>query len=374
MGRIYLDNAATTKPLTEAVEAATSVITKEYGNPSSRHSMGLEAEKIIKSARKAVAARLGVNASNLYFTSGGTESNNIAIIGSALAFRKRGRILTTKIEHKSVLNPFNYLKGEGFEIDFIDVDANGSVNLEDLKDKLSEDVQLVSMMFVNNEVGTIQPLDKAYEIIKSQSNALFHVDAVQGFCKINKRIKADLISASAHKIGGLKGAGALYIADKVKTKPLFYGGGQELGIRVGTENVPAIAAFGAACKVINIEENFCKVNELNTILRGIKHAKILSPADASPYILCLAFERVKSEVLLHSLEEKGVFVSSGSACSSNRPEPNHVLTAMGCPKGDVDSSIRISLSPENTVEEIQKAVDIVSLTARGLMRIMGVKI
>ena len=373
MERIYLDNASTTKPCTQAVEAAMSAITEGYGNPSSRHLMGLEAERTIKGARKAVATRLGVNAGNLYFTSGGTESNNLAIIGSSMAFRQKGRILTTRIEHKSVLNPFAYLEKEGFIVDYIDVDKHGVVNLNALEDKLCQDVQLVSMMMVNNEIGSIQPIEQAYQIIKNKSNALFHVDAVQGLCKINQRIKADLISVSAHKIGGLKGCGALYIADKVKIKPLFYGGGQEQGVRVGTENVPSIAAFGAACRAIDIEGNYCKVKELNTILRSIEGAEILSPIDASPYILSIGFAGAKSEVLLHSLEQKGIYVSSGSACSSNKQEQSHVLTAMGCSRSIVDSSIRISLCGYNTLEEVKQAVIIISQTAKELVKIIGAK-
>ena len=347
---IYLDNASTTKPNIEAQEAVIATFS-DFGNPSSLHGLGLKAEKMITLAKENIARVLGVSAQNIYFTSGGTESNNTAILGYCLANKKRGNhVITTKIEHPSVLEPFRILEKNGFGVTYLDVNENGEISLDDLENALTDDTIFVSVMAVNNETGTIQPFDKIKAVMKKKSpKAVLHTDAVQGFLKVDIKPKAtgiDLLSISAHKIGGIKGTGALYIADNVHISPLIAGGGQQTNIRSGTENVAGIAAFGAAvASYVPVEKNIRE--ELKTkILENIDNIKINGCENNSGYVLNVSFLGIKAEILLHSLEAKGIYVSTGSACSSNKPMPSHVLSAMGCSKKEIEGAIRFSFSGE----------------------------
>ncbi len=343
---IYLDNAATTKPYDAAISAAKEAL-ECFGNPSSLHRIGMDAEKIISKARETVAHKLFTEPKNIYFTSGGTESNNTAIKGYAEANRKRGmHLVTTKIEHPSVLEAFKYLEKLGFEVTYIGANADGTVSLEEFENALRADTVLVSVMAVNNETGVIQPIDRLKPIMKEKSPlAVLHSDCVQSFCKIPvipKKCGIDMLSVSAHKIHALKGTGALYIADNVRILPLLNGGGQEKSLRSGTENVVGIAAFSGAIGAFSgIGQE--KRNELmRKILDNIPDAKVNGTAGNSGYILNMSFPGIKSEVLLHSLEAKGIFVSTGSACSSHKPQPSHVLTAMGVKREDIEGAVRFS--------------------------------
>ena len=370
---IYLDNASTTKPSIAAVNAANETFDINFGNPSSRHTLGFNAEKAVKNARGIIADALSVPAGEVYFTSCGSESNNMAIFGSLAAMRGKGRVITSKVEHKSVLNVFKELENDGYDVIYIGCDNSGIINLNELSDALTDDTQLVSIMHVNNEVGAIQPINKIYDLVKSKTKALLHVDNIQGFCKIPGKLNADMISISAHKIGGLKGCGALYIKKGIRIKPLIYGGGQENALRSGTENVPGICAFGGAVSSIYVNNNFEKVTVLNAEMRKIEIGEILSDEKCSPYILAIAFEGLKSEVLLNALAMRGVYVSSGSACASNHPELSHVLLSMGVRKNLIDSTIRISFSPDMTIEDITEARKIIEEEASKLIMIMKVR-
>ena len=338
----YLDNAATTRATHTVIDKVNQIMTECYGNPSSLHTMGIEAEREVLAARRKVADMLGKDFKEIYFTSGGTESNNIAIFGT---LPRGGHVITTKIEHKSVLEPL-----KKFEVDLVNVNRDGVVDLDHFESLLRDDTKLVSIMHVNNEVGTIQPIREIAELLRGR-NTLYHVDAVQSFCKFDTRLPADLISMSGHKIGGLKGAGALYVRSGVNIKPLTIGGGQEKGLRSGTENVPGIAALGAACQMMNYDYVAKLKAEMLRLLPS--EATIISPYNASPYVLSIAFKGIRSEILLHSLERHGVYVSSGSACGLN--QPSHVVTAMGHPREIVDGVIRISFAPWNTMEEVEYA-------------------
>ncbi len=370
---IYLDNAATTKPIKSAIDAANNAFNIDFGNPSSRHTLGFNAEKAVKNARTAIANVLSVPNGDIYFTSCGSESNNMAILGSLPLMRGKGKVITSKIEHKSVLNVFKELEHMGYDVKYIGCDKFGMIDLNELSENLDGNTQLVSIMHVNNEVGAIQPINHIHDLVKSKSKALLHVDNVQGFCKIPSKINADMISISAHKIGGLKGCGALYVKNGIRIKPLIMGGGQEGGLRSGTENVPGICAFGSAVNVINVNDNYEKVSVLNNEMRKISIGQILSDDNCSPYILAVAFEGLKSEVLLNALAMRGVYVSSGSACASNHPELSHVLLSMGINKNQIDSTIRISFSPDMPVEDVIEARGVIEEEASKLIRIMKVR-
>jgi cysteine desulfurase len=348
---IYLDNASTTKPK-EFVKSAILSALDNFGNPSSLHSLGLDAEKVIKEARRTVAKELLADEKNIYFTSGGTESNNTAILGYALANAKRGKhLITTKIEHPSVLEPFKYLEKLGFSVTYLGVTESGAISLEEFAKELRDDTILVSVMAVNNETGVIQPFDKLKEIMKRKSPAaVLHSDCVQAFCKIPlcpKKCGIDMLSASAHKIHALKGTGALYVADGIHINPLILGGGQERGLRSGTENTAGILAFSEAIK------GFTKIGQekrtilMKKILENIPNAKVNGTLENSGYILNMSFSGIKAEILLHSLEMRGIFVSTGSACSSNKPQPSHVLTAMGVSRENIDGAIRFSFCDDD---------------------------
>ena len=373
MMKVYLDNAATTKPYREVVDKMNDVLTDDYGNPSSMHIKGYEAEKYLKEARTIISKLLKVDAKEIYFTSGGTESNNMALIGAALANKRRGKhIISTRIEHASVYNPLLFLQEFGFEVDFINVDNNGIIIEDELRNALREDTILVSTMYVNNEVGAIQDIAKLSKIIKDYNKEIvYHVDAIQAFGKMKifpKKLGVDLLSISGHKIHGPKGSGVLYIKDKTKIRNIVHGGGQEKDFRSGTENVPAIAGLGKAAELIyeDFNVNTDKMYELKKyMIEGLNKLEdvTVNAIDfndirmTAPHIVSASFRGIRSEVLLHSLEEKGVYVSAGSACASNHPQISGTLKAINVKQDLLDSTIRFSFSTTTTKEDVDYALE-----------------
>lgn len=371
----YMDNSATTECFNEVVDAVTKEMTISYGNPSSMHLKGVEAEKQVRRARETIAATLKVKEKEIYFTSGGTESDNMALIGVARAYKRSGKhIVTTKIEHAAILQTAAFLEEEGYEITYLSVDRTGRVNLEELENAIREDTILVSVMGVNNEIGTVEPLEEIGKIIKSQNcKTLFHVDAVQAYGKIKilpKKMGIDLLSVSAHKIHGPKGAGFLYVAENVKMKPLINGGGQQKNLRSGTENVLGIVGTEAAVKKIfaNFDEDTKRMKEYrHFMIEKLKEIDgiYINGADeehSAPHIISVSVDKVRAEVLLHALEEKGVYVSSGSACASNKPAISETLKAINVKKEHLDSTIRFSLCVNTTKEEAEYAIQCLSET------------
>ncbi len=364
---IYFDNSATTKPYDEVAAAVFDTMKNNYGNPSSLHKLGIEAERAVKQAKERVAAALKVSPGEIFFTSGGTESDNIAILGVAKASRGR-HIISTPLEHPAVLNTLSELESRGYHVDYAPVGKDGKVILSEFKKLIRPDTILVTAMLVNNEIGTIEPVAEMSRILKSKNpRAVFHVDAVQGFGKIHMTadsLGADLISLSSHKIHGPKGMGALYIRKGTRLRPIMFGGGQQQGIRSGTENVPGIVGFGLAAKiaVTDLNEKTAKMEKLKTRLRNeiknsIDNIMINTPENNAPHILNVSFGGVKAEVVLHSLEMQDIYVSSGSACSSHKKEPSYVLTEIGVPRQMIDGSIRFSLSEFNTEEDVDTTVE-----------------
>ncbi|MDO4942058.1 MAG: cysteine desulfurase family protein [Lachnospiraceae bacterium] len=361
----YFDNGATTKVFPQVKDIMIEAMELDYGNPSSMHMKGVRAEQYIKDSREVIARSLKVEPKEIIFTSGGTESNNMALIGSAMAHIRRGRhIISTRIEHASVYNPLFYLEEQGFEITWLPVDDHGIVQLDALKAAIRPDTILVSIMHVNNEIGAVQPIAEIGEIIKKANrNIIFHVDAIQGYGKYHiypKRWKIDLLSVSGHKIHGPKGIGFLYRKDKIKIHPLILGGGQQKGMRSGTENVPGIAGLGMAAKLI-YEDHDKKMLHIRTlkdhfIEEAMKLSDVRNNSGEAPHIASISFKGVRSEVLLHALEEKGVYVSSGSACSSNKPAISGTLKAIGLTKEYYDSTLRFSFCVFNTIEEVDYAI------------------
>lgn len=364
---VYFDNAATTKIIPEVREIMLETMDVEYGNPSSMHLKGVEAEKYIRYAKDVISGQLKCESKEITFTSGGTESNNLALIGIALANKRAGNhIITTGIEHASVYNPILYLQELGFHITFLKVDSSGKVDLDDLRNSLCEDTILVSTMAVNNEIGAIEPIEEIAKIIKAYNkDIIYHVDAVQAFGKMviyPKRIGVDAMSISGHKIHGPKGSGALFVKEGVKIKPILYGGGQEKGLRSGTENTAAIAGIGKAAEVMygRLQEN-CQAMELvkKTLLEGaMELPDVINHSGEASHIVSLSFKGVRSEVLLHALEDKGIYVSAGSACSSNHPAVSGVLKAIGLEKELLESTLRFSFCEYNTVEEAEYVVKV----------------
>jgi len=362
---VYLDNSATTRCFDNVAELAAKVMTLDYGNPSSMHNKGVDGEKYLRHAREVIAKNLKVNEKEILFTSGGTESDNMALIGTAFANQRAGRhLITTQIEHPAVLQAMQYLEKQDFEVTYLPVDANGQVKLEELQRSLRKDTILVSIMHTNNEIGSLQPIAEAGAIIKRfNPSIVFHVDAVQGYGKFRiqpKRMNIDLLSVSAHKIHGPKGIGFLYINEKIKIHPIIFGGGQQKGMRSGTENVPAIAGMALAIETIyqNLDKEVEKLYQLkqhfiNGVMK-IEDVKIngLTGRDSAPHVVSVSVRGVRSEVLLHALEDKGIFVSAGSACASNKPSVSATLQAIGVEKDLLDSTIRFSFSVFTTVEEI----------------------
>jgi len=362
---IYLDNSATTKPCKEAVEAAVSAMENCYGNPSSLYEFGMQAEDIVTEARQNIAKALCAREDEIYFTSCGSESNNTAIFGAAELLHRRGKhIVTTTIEHPSVLEPISALEQKGYEITRIAPEKNGNICAEEFEKAIREDTVLVSVMYVNNEVGSILPVEKLKGICKkNSSNALVHIDCVQAFGKIGINVAAlgaDLISISAHKIHGIKGTGALFVKKGVRLPGLILGGGQEKGLRSGTEAVPAIAAFGAAVKALpdlkSASEKVLKIkNYCIERLKLFENVVINSPEASSPYILNFSFSGYRSETVLHHLERYFVCVSSGSACSKGKG--SYVLREMGLNQSLVDSAVRLSFSRETTLSDIDEFIE-----------------
>lgn len=374
-----MDNSATTKVCDAAVKAMVEAMTENFGNPSSLHRKGIEAEKKMEEARKVIADTLQVKSSEIYFTSGGTESNNLAIKGSAYSMHRRGNhIITTNIEHPSVLECFKRLEKEGFKTTYLQVDREGKINLEELKEKLTLDTILVSIMYVNSEVGSIMPIKEAGDIIKTKSNAIFHVDAVQAFGKIplvNNLDNIDLLSISGHKVNGPKGIGGLFVSDDIQIASLFDGGGQEKNLRSGTENMPGIVGFGEAVKMMR--ENFThwhdKMFKLKQrlqqgILEEISDVVINGPVKGAPHILNVSFLGTRGEVLLHALESKGIYVSTGSACSSNKKGKSHVLLAMGKNDDEIDGALRFSLSPFLSFDDIDYTVNVLKTSVKEIRK------
>lgn len=362
---VYLDNSATTKCFEEVAQFMTKILCEDYGNPSSMHRKGFVAERYIKDAKDIFARILKVNAKELYFTSGGTEADNLALIGCALANKRSGNhIITTKIEHPAVLEPLAYLEKQGFEVTYLPVDENGVLRLKDLEAAMTPNTILVSIMHTNNEIGALQPIVEAGKIIKKVNpKCLFHVDAVQGFGKAKiypKKMLVDLLSVSSHKIHGPKGVGLLYVDEKVKILPIQFGGGQQKNIRSGTENVAGIAGMAMAADMLykNLDEEVIQLYELKKyFVEGLKQipdtqVNGLTDAYSAPHIISFSVAGVRSEVLLHSLEDKGIYVSAGSACASNHPQTSKTLMAIGLDKKLWDSTIRFSMSVFTTKEEI----------------------
>ena len=366
----YLDNSATTKAFDEVIEAVKSEMSEYYGNPSSMHIKGFEAEKKIKETTKIIASTLKCDESEIIYTSGGTEADNMALIGISRAYKRSGKhIITSSIEHAAVLQSAEFLKEEGYEITYLSTDSKGVINLEELENSIREDTILVSVMGVNNEIGTVEPIEKISEIIKKKNpNTLFHVDAVQAYGKIKltpKKMGIDLLSVSGHKIHGPKGIGFLYVSYKVKIKPIIFGGGQQKNMRSGTENVCGIMGLGAAVKRIfdNFDEDTARMRELREyMIKGLKECDgvTINGADeegSAPHIVSASVKGVRAEVLLHSLEEKGIYISSGSACASNKPAVSATLKAIGVDKDLLDSTVRFSFSVLTTKDEIDYALE-----------------
>ncbi|MBD5471423.1 MAG: cysteine desulfurase [Lachnospiraceae bacterium] len=362
---VYLDNSATTRCFDQVAELMAHIMCEDYGNPSSLHRKGVQAEKYTRYAKEVIAGNLKVNEKEIFFTSGGTESDNLALIGCARANCRSGRhLITTQVEHPAVLQTMKHLEEEGFRVTYLPVDKTGCIRLEDLERAITGETILVSIMHTNNEVGAMQPVAQAGALIKRMNpRILFHVDAVQGYGKFRiypKRMKIDLLSASGHKIHGPKGVGLLYVDEKVKIKPISFGGGQQGGMRSGTENVPGAAGFAKAVELVykNLDQDMEKMYQLKrAFVDGIQKMDDVvvngCPDEAgAPHVVSVSFRGVRSEVILHALEDKGIYVSAGSACSARKPQPSATLQAMGIEKELLSSTIRFSFSVFTTMEEI----------------------
>ena len=381
MMEAYLDNSATTRCSDRAFALMQKVLLEDYGNPSSLHMKGVEAERYVKAAREKIAKTLKVTEKEIIFTSGGTESNNLAILGTAFANRRAGnRIITTAVEHASVANPMKFLEEEGFEVIYLPVDENGVISLKDLEEALSEQTILVSLMHVNNEIGAVEPVEEAAALVHEKCpKALVHVDAIQSYGKFRiypKKSGINLLSVSGHKIHGPKGSGFLYVKEKTKIKPIIYGGGQQNGMRSGTENVPGIAGLGEAAAEI-YEDFKDKQDRLYALKERFIQAVTTIPGvsvngktgrDSAPHIVSVSVEGVRAEVLLHSLEDKQIYVSSGSACSSNKPAVSRTLKGIGLKQNLLDSTVRFSFSVHTTEEEIDYAADVLKTLVPALQK------
>ena len=369
MMEVYLDNAATTKCFDSVAQLMTKIMCEDYGNPSSMHLKGVQAEEYLRYAKNVIAKTLKVNEKEIFFTSGGTESDNLALIGVAMANHRAGRhLITTSIEHPAVLRTMEYLESQGFTVTYLPVDKTGKIRIEDLEDALTPETILVSIMHTNNEIGTVQPIAEAAGVIKRYNPSIvFHVDAVQGFGKFKilpKKMKIDLLSVSGHKIHGPKGIGFLYINERVKIKPILFGGGQQKGLRSGTENVPAVAGIAKAVEEVyaHLDTDIERLYQLRqyfiTSLRKIPDIQINGGIgnDAAPHVISMSVRGVRSEVLLHALEDRGIYVSAGSACAAKKASESGTLKAIGIEKDLLDSTIRFSLSIFTTAEEIDYTV------------------
>lgn len=367
----YFDNSATTRVLDSVKDIVVKTMTEDYGNPAAKHRKGMEAEQYIREARKIIADSMKVQEKEILFTSGGSESNNMALICTAWANQRAGKhIISTAIEHPSVYNPLGVLEELGFEVTILPVDHDGHISLKELEEAIRPDTILISTMYVNNEVGAVEPVEEISRVIKAKNpSALYHVDAIQAYGKYVIRPKKqgiDLLSVSSHKIHGPKGVGFLYIRSGVKIKPLIYGGGQQAGMRSGTENVPGVAGFGAAVKEMYTDhaekiQKLIGLKDYMTDRLGEIEGTVINSKKgeaSAPQIVSVSFEGVRSEVLLHALEDKGIYVSSGSACSSNHPGISGTLKGIGVAQKLLDSTIRISFSIFNTKEEVDYTIDV----------------
>lgn len=364
---IYFDNAATTKVFPEVMTVMQEAMEITYGNPSAKHLKGFEAENIIKEAQETIAKTLKAKPKEIFFTSGGTESNNTAIIGTAMANQRKGKhIITTKIEHASVYEPMYHLEDLGFEVTYLDVDRQGIVKLDQFEESIRQDTILVSCMMVNNEIGAVEPIEEIGKIIKKMNpDIVFHVDAIQAYGKlpvIPKNMNIDLLSMSGHKIHAPKGIGFLYVKEGTKIQPIIFGGGQQKGMRSGTENVPGIAGLSCACKKMIGEhyenaEKVCQVKEyFQKRIQEIQN--IQDNSGQAPHVASISFQGLRSEVLLHALEDRGIYVSSGSACSSNKKQAvSGTLNAIGISDDYKDGTLRFSFSIENTKEEVDETIE-----------------
>jgi cysteine desulfurase len=362
---VYFDNSATTRVFDSVRDVMVQAMTADYGNTSSRHTMGVEAEQYVKDAREEIAKSLRVKEKEIIFTSGGTESNNLALIGTALANRRNGNhLITTCIEHASIYNTMAFLEEQGFRVTYLPVDENGLVQMEALAQAVCADTILVSVMYVNNEIGAVEPVEEIAKLIKQKNpKTYFHVDAIQAYGKYvirPKRQGIDLLSVSGHKIHGPKGVGFLYADEKVRIRPILFGGGQQKGMRSGTENVPGCAGLGMAVKEMYHEHEkktdllYGLKERLEAGLGGLDGVTIHGPGgrDSAPQIVSAGFEGVRAEVLLHALEERGIYVSSGSACSSNHPGVSGTLKGIGVKESLLDSTLRFSFGMFNTPEDV----------------------
>ena len=368
----YFDNSATTRCYPEVAEIVVKTMTEDFGNPSAMHLKGVEAEKYVREAAQILAKILKVNEKEIIFTSGGTESSNLALFGGADANKRSGNhIITTSVEHAAVGQPAERLEQMGYEVTIVPVDHRGVVQLEALEKALRPDTILVSTMYVNNEVGAVMPVEEIAKLVHEKSpKALYHVDAIQAFGKYRiypKKAGIDMLSVSSHKIHGPKGVGFLYINEKARIQPQILGGGQQAGMRSGTDNVPGIAGLGVAAKMVytdfdkkiehmyqlkeRLAEGFLKLPDVR--LNGMEIR------EGAPQILSASFLGVRSEVLLHTLEEKGIYVSAGSACSSHKRKAAGTLSAMGMEAAQRESTLRFSFSEENTFEEVDYALEVI---------------
>ena len=370
MREIYFDNAATTRVRPEVAELMMKVMTEDYGNPSARHVMGMKAENYIKTAREQIARTLRVDPGEIYFTSGGTESNNLALIGTALARSRRGKhIISTGIEHAAIYKPLDFLREQGFDITILPVDRQGHIDLSELSAAIRPDTILVSLMYVNNEIGSIEPIAEAGRIIKERNpECYFHTDTIQAYGKLRIRPKTehiDMLSVSAHKIHGPKGTGFIYIDKHVRLHPLILGGGQERDMRSGTENVPGIAGMGLAAEMYYKEHEKIEAGMLSVRDRLIDRLSVMEGVKLNtekgegfaPHVVSASFAGVRAEVLLHALEQKGIYVSSGSACSSNHPAISGTLRSIGVDQDLLDSTLRFSFGIYSTPEEADLCAD-----------------
>lgn len=370
MKEVYLDNSATTRAYDSVGDLVRKVMCEDYGNPSSMHAKGVTAEHYIKEAKETLAKLMKVQDKEIFFTSGGTESDNLALMGAARANRRRGNhLITSAIEHPAVINTMRHLEEEGYRVTFLPVDRYGRIRLDALKEALCEDTILVSVMYVNNEVGSVQPIAEAASIVKAYNkDILFHVDAVQGFGKYRiypRKLNVDLCTISGHKIHGPKGIGALYVGSHVKIQPIVFGGEQQKNVRSGTENVPGIAGLGLAAKLIyqDLDEKVARMRELKVhFIEGVQEIQDITihglyDETSAPHIISVGFAGIRSEVLLHALEEKGIYVSSGSACASNHPQISGVLKGIGAGQEYLDATLRFSMSEFTTPEEIDYTLE-----------------
>jgi len=371
--RCYFDNSATTRCFDSVAAIVDQVLRTDYGNPSSLHRKGVEAEQYLRYAKEQIAKSLKVQEKEILFTSGGTESDNLAIIGAAMANYRRGKqLITTRIEHPAVLQTMSYLESLGYGVTYLPVDSYGCIRLEDLEAAVTPETILVSIMHTNNEIGSMMPVEEAGRLIKQKNpQTLFHVDAVQGYgkCRIYpKKAGIDLLTVSGHKIHGPKGIGFLYVGEKAKIKPILFGGGQQGGMRSGTENVAGIAGIGKAVEEIfsHLDEDIGRLYEykeyFTSRVQDIPDVTINGPQgkDGAPHIVSLSVKGVRAEVLLHSLDDEGICISAGSACSAHKPTPSATLSAIGLERGLLESTVRFSFSVETTKEQLDYALAVLN--------------